>query len=873
MVFSITRSDSERMGHALARLDVSRFAAAHQLSLADETTLKRARHARFDADFNDPSLARAFGIVSGCSPLLTAVRASLFTPPLSNALQPEPVAFLKEHIKAERERIRYYESPPNGPMRTADLLFKPLALTALAYALQELGDGPEAEKTYDLAEVAAADIENDTTLELFEDLFDDCHAGRWNEPLYYKLCGDFPGFIQARIADAQKAAESGKLTEALDILLKANTSFHADRARGLVHLAGAVMAREALHAKRAVRQKQPRWNPPQREPAFTEAIRCHGQAFGQYLEDFFQRAGYELTGLVVDKPFHEHKGPGTNQSQLKVYAAIDRSIRQPVIIRWSHKPLAEEGAALIQEVQNHPRFPKTLNQVLQVGELPYGSYSVLEFIEGTKLEALFLKRPNHSLTFLAKILKTLLFAEASLNALGITQGDIGTHNTIMTRDGKLRIFDYGLSSKLIPDKKNPLRQLANVVSEYLFAGQQDHIHSPETFTRYETGLSLADVLEVFSQSLLFQSLTKSQQQSLALFTLKLLDSPQGTSSFPNAMAALEALQKMDWSIPKVLPSDIVEGVWPEFLDPDKPRHYLKTSDGCIATHYTRIRRLTLSGTQGGTELHYKFRAVFAHQNGRDVGNLIVGFSKDPDNPDKWIADRVRLKITARGQRYGMELMVQAIRMLYENTAISKIVLTGILQGKFLLRFFDGIRLSTQDIARLHQINDEHHLGIDPVKLTKGLTPLALTQLVNLGAPNPSLQEASHKAFRSGARSIKETMLATQYPGLIAFLLLGQIQGTLDLTTGSRDYKLFETSVEKFWRDRTLPNRRAHLKTGENLATVTRLQPLASKEIRLQALSKLPTRPIEGPASLTRFMQYRGNPNMPRLAFNQWSLRK
>ncbi len=250
MLFQVQLGDMATTRRALDNLDVRHFAAAHSLTTTDLSVLTHLRYDRSDdADGYDHSaqLDRAVNIISGASPLLTAVRTSFFAEKPATRFGPMPVSpigLIVAHVVAERERVRFYESPHSGISRDTDLRFKALAFAALGFVLQVSEAGNEAEQAYDLAQKSSATIPEDETWEGFAALLETCRHGQWDEFLYYKLCGDFPGFIQARIRDAEKLAQNGELDAALDHLLKANTAFHADRARGLVHLAKIVQKME-----------------------------------------------------------------------------------------------------------------------------------------------------------------------------------------------------------------------------------------------------------------------------------------------------------------------------------------------------------------------------------------------------------------------------------------------------------------------------------------------------------------------------------------------------------------------------------------------------------------------------------------------------
>ncbi len=511
--------------------------------------------------------------------------------------------------------------------------------------------------------------------------------------------------------------------------------------------------------------------------------------------------GYDADRVIYSK-FMPDRSEGGDFSEIRVYRVIHRDTGEVVVARWTNEPypIGQGGARWIQHIQNDPRFHSALVKVFQTGSLAYGSYSVMEEIVGRSMEERIVEKEQTNLNLLIEILRVNLEVEASLNGLGFTHGDLGMHNTALSEDG-YRVYDYEHTRQTFgpEDLKKPLYAAANMALEYLFSGQM----ALGRLTRRDGVLKKNALRDILDRSRLFGRLQENQRRVLCDFLHALIYNQDGELHYDNSSQALVALEGVEAILrDSVVESSIILNEWPEFLNPSAFREAIRSIDDRISVSQVRIRSQRQFLRDGSTFCSAHKVALKLSCSGKgEIGEFILTFQPDKNTLSRWKVSDLQLKLEIQGDRYGFELMTEAIRYAYANPAITKISLSGLNQGKYVWRHFDGVRLSDEDLGEIHRINAAYRLGIPSHLLVRGMTLARLSRVVDLGTPQPDMDPAAREAFRYSNRPFAEDRRMTQFPGLIAFLLLPRCHATLDLKSAS-DYSDFLDSVIAFWTERS-----------------------------------------------------------------------
>src|SRR4029453_2477137 len=111
---------------------------------------------------------------------------------------------------------------------------------------------------------------------------------------------------------------------------------------------------------------------------------------------------------------------------------------------------------------HHPKIP----HIYEIGESAGTHFIAIEFVDGLTLRELIHGRQ----TELAKLLRHLQHVAdglAKAHAAGIVHRDLKPDNIMMTRDGHVKVLDFGLAKLIEPEQTSPategLSQLATAV--------------------------------------------------------------------------------------------------------------------------------------------------------------------------------------------------------------------------------------------------------------------------------------------------------------------------------------------------------------------------------------------------------------------------
>src|SRR5215469_13793313 len=117
----------------------------------------------------------------------------------------------------------------------------------------------------------------------------------------------------------------------------------------------------------------------------------------------------------------------------EVYKALDTRLNRVVAIKVSHEEFSErfEREARAVAALNHPN----ICQLYDVGP----DYLVMEFVEGAPVAAVDSRRK------LLDLAVQIADGMAAAHAVGIIHRDLKPDNILITRDGRVRILDFGLA--------------------------------------------------------------------------------------------------------------------------------------------------------------------------------------------------------------------------------------------------------------------------------------------------------------------------------------------------------------------------------------------------------------------------------------------
>src|SRR5688572_19516120 len=124
-----------------------------------------------------------------------------------------------------------------------------------------------------------------------------------------------------------------------------------------------------------------------------------------------------------------------------VYKARDTRLNRTVAIKLGHEHFSErfEREARAVAALNHPN----ICQLYDVGALPTGeSYLVMEHIEGSPLAAV--ESPRKLLDLATQVADGM----AAAHEAGFVHRDLKPDNILVTRDGRVKILDFGLAKQM-----------------------------------------------------------------------------------------------------------------------------------------------------------------------------------------------------------------------------------------------------------------------------------------------------------------------------------------------------------------------------------------------------------------------------------------
>jgi predicted Ser/Thr protein kinase len=163
-----------------------------------------------------------------------------------------------------------------------------------------------------------------------------------------------------------------------------------------------------------------------------------------------------MSGSESDDPLIGRRiGPAELQRKLgeggmgTVYLGRHPGLNRPVAVKILTAPLAQ-NAEFIERFQREARLAARLEhpnvvQVHDVGEQDGLHYIVMQYIEGKSLDQILKERKKLALNEALSITKRVAVALAAAARLGIVHRDIKPHNILVSKDGMVKVADFGLA--------------------------------------------------------------------------------------------------------------------------------------------------------------------------------------------------------------------------------------------------------------------------------------------------------------------------------------------------------------------------------------------------------------------------------------------
>ncbi len=159
----------------------------------------------------------------------------------------------------------------------------------------------------------------------------------------------------------------------------------------------------------------------------------------------------DLSGELIDSRYQliqqvAHGGMAS------IYEAIDTRLDRKVAVKIMHPHLAQDEAFVnrfIREAKaaaalTHPNIVAVQDQGWNQGGIP-AVFLVMEFIEGSTLREYLNERGRFEFNDAINYLTPILSALSAAHAIGIVHRDIKPENILISKEGRIKIADFGLA--------------------------------------------------------------------------------------------------------------------------------------------------------------------------------------------------------------------------------------------------------------------------------------------------------------------------------------------------------------------------------------------------------------------------------------------
>jgi len=159
----------------------------------------------------------------------------------------------------------------------------------------------------------------------------------------------------------------------------------------------------------------------------------------------------DLTGEIIDGRYQLTRVVGSG-GMATIYAAIDLRLDRHVAVKIMHSHLAQDEqfvSRFIREAKaaaslSHPSIVAVLDQGWNQGGVPC-VFIVMELVEGATLRDYIVEQGALSVERSLSIITPVASALAAAHKLGIVHRDIKPENILVSKEGRIKIADFGLA--------------------------------------------------------------------------------------------------------------------------------------------------------------------------------------------------------------------------------------------------------------------------------------------------------------------------------------------------------------------------------------------------------------------------------------------
>lgn len=163
----------------------------------------------------------------------------------------------------------------------------------------------------------------------------------------------------------------------------------------------------------------------------------------------------ELIGEVIDGRYQLTRVVGSG-GMATIYAALDLRLDRQVAVKIMHSHLAQDEefvSRFIREAKaaaslSHPNIVAVLDQGWNQGGVPC-VFIVMELVEGATLRDYIHEQGSLSVERALSIITPVASALAAAHKLGIVHRDIKPENILVSKEGRIKIADFGLARGLL----------------------------------------------------------------------------------------------------------------------------------------------------------------------------------------------------------------------------------------------------------------------------------------------------------------------------------------------------------------------------------------------------------------------------------------
>lgn len=159
----------------------------------------------------------------------------------------------------------------------------------------------------------------------------------------------------------------------------------------------------------------------------------------------------DLVGEIIDGRYQLTRIVDSG-GMATIYAALDLRLDRQVAVKIMHSHLAQDELYVerfIREAKaaaalTHPNIVSIQDQGWNQSGVP-AVFIVMELVEGATLRDYLNERGHLPLVELLSIIKPVLSALAAAHRLGIVHRDVKPENVLISKDGRIKIADFGLA--------------------------------------------------------------------------------------------------------------------------------------------------------------------------------------------------------------------------------------------------------------------------------------------------------------------------------------------------------------------------------------------------------------------------------------------